>query len=177
MNDNMNSDEKIQHIYNATKHISSPADLDNLILGKVRALEEQTVIASSKKSWVYLPIAASILLAVIFQIQGGSDRGIPLDKPIEIVQLPIDEPIIAKQNNKRKNQLPKVLILPSENINSKILPACTGELIEPENEDDLTNLEQSIIDQKTSDLPIQLIYPNKRGKQDTTSVSRQIFKK
>ena len=68
MNENISSDEQIQRIYNNTKNLRSPTGLDDMILGKIRALEEEPAPAANDKWWVYGSIAASIFLIFIWYI-------------------------------------------------------------------------------------------------------------
>jgi len=49
MNENISSDEQIQRIYNNTKNLRSPTGLDDMILGKIRALEEEPAPAANDK--------------------------------------------------------------------------------------------------------------------------------
>lgn len=176
----MNSDEKIQHLYHKTKNLQSPTDLDNLILGKIRMLEEEPAAIPPEKPWIYLPIAASILLAIFLQFKGSGTIRQPTDKPIEIVKIPAEKQLVIKQRNAEKNQLPETFFLPNEDINSKIVPACNGELIEPETViNKLTIPNKPETKGKSSDLPIKLIYPNNANKKTPACdrVSGTVFKK
>jgi hypothetical protein len=175
----MNSDEHIQHLYNQTKNLKSPADLDSMILGKIRALDEEPAPISSEKSWIYLPIAASILLAVFLQFN-SADTPEQQHKPIETVQLPTEKQPAPEQKNADRNQLPETFFLPHEDINSKIVPACNGELAEPESiMDNLTAPNKPESKGKKSNLPIKPIYPNNVSRKSPAcdSVSGTVFKK
>jgi hypothetical protein len=178
MSENMDSDEHIQRLYNQTKNLKSPADLDSIILGKIRALDEEPAPISSEKSWIYLPIAASILLAVFLQFNSSDSQ--EQYKPIETVQLPAKKQPAPEQKNAGRNQLPETFFLPHEDINSKIVPACNGELVEPESiMDNLTAPNKSESKGKKSNLPIKPIYPNNISKKSPScdSVSGTVFKK
>ncbi len=180
MSDKMVSDDKIQHLYNKTKSLQSPAELDSLILGKIRSLEEEPAPAAFEKYWIYLPIAASILLAVFLQFNGSDTTVRQHSQPIETAQLPVKKGSVPKQRNADKNQLPEMFFAPHEDINSKIVPACNGELIEPENLlDKLSAPRNPKATGKTSNLPIKPIYPNSTGKKSPAcdSVSGTVFKK
>lgn len=96
MTDNMHAEQQLQRLYNQTKNQRSPVDLDELILGKVRVLEEKPVPVTSEKLWVYLPIAASLLLVFLLQSHGGDKTENRLQKPLEVVQLPIEKKRAAK---------------------------------------------------------------------------------
>ena len=203
MMDKMNSDQKIQQLYNQTKDLTSPTELDDLILGKIQALDEEPAGVRANK-WIYLPIAASVLLAVFLQFRGGDDidtrfdthffdAGDPVskwtlfpsleltnNKPIEVVQVPTKKIAPKPQKNANKNQLPETFLLPNEDINRKIVPACNGRLIEPENMmDKLTAPKKQGAKGKGSGLPIESLYKNNANKKSPAcdSVSGVVFKK
>ena len=160
MSENMNSDEHIQLLYNKTKNLKSPTDLDSMILRKIREPDEKSGSISTEKSWVYLPIAASILVAVFLQFKGESSNEKPLEKPVEIVQLPVEKKSTHNQKSANKNQLPEIFFLPNENINSKIAPACNGEFIEPDSVIDQLIAPKSGAKRRSSNIPFEPIYPN-----------------
>lgn len=174
MSKNINPDEHIQRIYNKTKNLKSPSELDDLILGKIRHLEDEPITASADSSWIYLPIAASILLAVFLQFKSSGETE-PFNESIETAQLPTKNKPISKQENIERNKLPEMFFIPHEDINSKIVPACDGQFLDPDGV-----VDQLIApDSKSSDLPIRLIYPNDISKEapECDRVSKQIFKK
>lgn len=179
MNDNMNADEKIRCLYNKTKDVKSPSELDDIILGKIRAIEEQPVI-SSRNEWHSIAIAASLLVVVFIQLKGtGDETEGMIKKPVEIAELPVKNELVAEQKNRNKNQLPEMFFLPHEDINAKIVPACTGDLVVPEDNQNTLDVINSVkAKPKVSRLPIKPIYPqdNYQAPLPCDSVSSQILK-
>jgi len=179
MSEKMNSDDKIQQLYNKTKTLKSPADLDSLILGKIRELEQPPIPADSKKQWIYLPIAASILLAVFLQFKTVDRSEINPVKTVEIAQLPIKSNAVPKAKNANKNQLPEMFFIPKNDFNRKVVPACNGQLVEPDGVvDKLLIPKEQESEGKESNIPIKPLYSNKSAKKIPAcdSVSKQIFK-
>lgn len=177
MNENISSDEQIQRIYNNTKNLRSPTGLDDMILGKIRALEEEPAPAANDKWWVYGSIAASIFLMFMLQFQGEDTIEIERQQPIEMAQLPVEEKEPPKLKEMKKQQLPQLFFQRTEDINGKIVRACNGTLAEPEeNQNTLETTKKS--NNKRSVLPIKLIYPNDAAKKtpDCERVSSEIFK-
>ena len=163
------SDKQIQQLYNKTKEINSPPDLDALILGKVRQLEEPVIVVESIKKWGYFAVAASILFVVLLQLKDGDNR----EKSVEIAKIP-NKPKIAP-----RNQLPDLFLLPHQNINNKVVPACTAELITPEERLGLIRKpKKPNSKQKPSKIPIQPMYPTNGTKKNPScdSVSGRLFK-
>lgn len=180
MSNNISSDEKIQSVYNQTKHLRSPADLDNIILGRIRALEEEPIPISSKKLGIYLPLAASILLMLLLQFRSIDKPMSQMQKPIETAQLPVEKKSSVKPSNKHRRQLPELYFLPTEDINNKVVRACTAGLVSPEERIEALNKQKKpVTKDKPSSIPIQQIYPNDPSKTSPKydSVCRQIFKK
>jgi hypothetical protein len=179
MSEHSHSDQKIQTLYDKTKNLKSPIDLDEMILEKIRRLEEDPTLTKSKSAWFYLPIAASVLLAIFLQFKGESAKEGLLKNSIEIAKLPTNNGTVPKQNNAKRNQLPNIFFAPQENISEKIVPACNGVLVEPESITNKLIKPNDSSAAKPSNLPIELIYPNKSGDKSPAcdSVSSQIFKK
>lgn len=178
MSEHMSSDEQIQSLYNQTKNLRSPTDLDNIILGKIHTLEEEPTPVLAEKLWIYLPIAASILLVVLLQFR-GMDKSVNQTQ-IEIAQLPIEKKLPAKLKNRQKRQLPELFFLPTEDINNKVVRACTAGLVTPEERIATLNKQQKTAHKdKTSNIPVHPIYPNDTNNKNPEydSVCRQIFKK
>ena len=177
MSDSINSDGKIQRLYNTTKNLKSPTELDTLILDKIRMIEEQPLPITPHKWNVYLPIAASVLVVVLWQFNNGDEQEKQFIKPIETVQLPISKESKLKLEEKGKNQLPEIFFLPTEDIKNKIVSACTAKLAIPGEEQD--SAEISNTKEKKSSIPIKLIYPyDATGKMpECNSISNQILKK
>ena len=167
MNDHMSSDEQIQRIYNKTQTLRSPTGLDDMILGKIRALEEEPAPAANDKWWLYIPVAASILLMLMLQFQDKDNIEIGAQQPVEMAQLPVEEKAPAKFKEMQKQQLPQLFFQRTEDINGKIVRACNGKLAEPE-ENQLPLKTGNTSNNKPSDIPIQPIYPN-----DATKKSAQ----
>lgn len=167
--------DKIQRIYNRTKfQDASPKDLDDLILEKMRTLDNKPQPIWYKKSEVYIPIAASILLLAIFQ----PSRVEKTDQmPIEIVKTLPDNKPTTPVINANRNKLPDIFLKPQKDISNKVVPACTGNLVVPEVKMDL--IEKNTADKsKRSNLPMKPIYPYDKTKSSPNcdSVSSQILK-
>jgi hypothetical protein len=167
--------DKIQRIYNETKHLdSSPEDLDSSILEKIRTMDNEPENAWFKKTEFYIPIAASILLFVIFQTFGVDTTEQTVKKPLETVNSISDKKPVVASGNTKKNKLPDIFLQPQTDITDNIVPACTGELIAPEEK--INSFKKKA--KKPSDLPVKPIYPydkdNKNPKCD--KVSSQLLK-
>ncbi len=179
MSDNLHSDEQIQQIYNATKNLESPTELDSLILNRVRSIEEQPTPLATRQLKIYLPIAASVLIIIFLQFKTVGS-GNQITEPIEIVQPPIAKKSLSKPKNAQRNRLPNSDFLPFEGINKKVLPACTANFPSPEeNFKNLNTKKESDVKAKQSDIPLGSIYSgdatNPYPKSD--SVSKEILKK
>lgn len=180
MSDKTDKQQQIQDIYNKTKNLKSPSELDHFILGKIRSGNEQIEESISNKSWLYLPVAASVILAVFLQLKPtDSPESLPR-QPVKIVQLPNKKNAISIPEKNNRNQLPDIFFLPQEDINSKIVPACNGQLIEPESlVEKLPSSKLVKPKNKKSELPIKLIYPNNTTNNSPScdKISNQVFKK
>jgi hypothetical protein len=167
--------DKIRRIYNKTKSLhSSPEDLDNSILEKIHTIDNEPEKDWIKKPEFYIPVAASILLFVIFQTFGVDTTEQTVKKPLETVtSIPDKKPIVASGNTK-KNKLPDIFLQPQTDITDNIVPACTGELIAPEEK--INSFKKKA--KKPSDLPIKPIYPyDKTNKNpECDKVSSQFLK-
>lgn len=76
--------------------------------------------------------------------------------------------------------MPELFFLPSEDINNKVVRACNGILAIPGKDSEVTVLEgvdKEGTKEKTSDLPIRLIYPNdlRYKTPECQQISNQIF--
>ena len=171
--------DKIQQIYNQTKfQDTSPKDLDDLILRKVRATKTESKLVWYQKIEVYIPVAASILLVIIFQLSNEEKTNkVSVDNVKSIAKKDSEKSIV----NANRNKLPHVLINPKADITPNITPACNGTLIEPEEKMDLieNNSENSDSKLRSSTLPIQSIYSFDKTKPlpECDKISSQILKK
>lgn len=177
MSDYMSSDEKIQSLFNKSKNLRSPTELDDIILGKIRAIDEETASVAGDKRWLYIPIAASILLGVLLQFNRTDNSLNQLRKPVEIAHIAKKKPTQLKKSQRR--QLPELFFLPTEDINNKVVRACTGGLVTPEERIAILNKGQKgESNKKASDIPLQQMYPNdvNKNKPKCDGVSSQVFK-
>ncbi len=180
MSNDFSSNEQIQRLYNSTKNLKSPSELDTLILDKIRAIEEQPLPIVTNKWNVYLPIAASVLVVVLWQFNNEDEQEKQFIQPIETVQLPIIKESQPKSEEKERNQLPEMFFLPTEDIKNKVVSACTaklaipGEVLKKQDASEISNVKE-----KKSNIPIKLIYPYdaKSKTPECNSVSSQILKK
>ena len=146
----MNNDD-IQGIYNQTKDLNSPKELDDLILNKIRNDYNQTIKPEleAKNSPVFLAIAASTVLAVALSVFMMSDD-------IETVKNPLE---IAKINPKKGQQLPIETYYPFASKNEIVLMC--GKLPNPKKDFKWENVEKN---SRVSELP-ELTYPYDLKKQ------------
>ena len=167
--------DKIQRIYNKTKSLhSSPEDLDNSILEKIRTMDNEQENDWFKKPEFYIPVAASILLFVIFQTFGVDTTEQIVKKPPAIANsIPDKEPVLPTGKT-NKNKLPDIFLQPQDDVTDKIVPACTGELVAPEEK--INSFKKKA--KKPSNLPIRPIYPYDKANKnpECDKVSSQLLK-